>query len=147
MADEFVHRDEILGFLRRANCHYGNTVRDQEEGLSEKEAALKRKVQPDRISELRGEVRHVVDGRLSNGSRQADYEQAVLRALLHFPAELSGGLRQYIDSRLARIKAEHRPNQLFEPLRCDGRSRRPSKQPEARNVCAQCHQEHAGECW
>ena len=147
MADEFVHRDEILGFLRRANCHYGNTVRDEEEGLSDKEAALKRKVQPERIRELRREIRHVVDGRLSNGPSQADYEQAVLRALLHFPAELSDGLRQHIDGRLARIKAEHRPNQLFEPLRCDGRSGRPSQPDKACNVCAQCHQEHAGECF
>ena len=147
MAEEFVHRDEILGFLRRANCHYGNTVRDQEEGLSETEAALKRKVEPERIGKLRWDVHHVANGRRSNGQSQADDEQGVLRALLHFSAELSGGLRQHIDSRLARIKAEHWPNQLFEPLRCDGRSRRPAKPDKACNVCAQCHQEHAGECF
>jgi hypothetical protein len=50
------HREEILALFRRADCHYGNALRDAEVGLTVDEAADKRKVRTDRIVALRGEV-------------------------------------------------------------------------------------------
>ena len=32
MPDTNPHRGEILSLLRRADCHYGNTLRDEEDG-------------------------------------------------------------------------------------------------------------------
>jgi len=42
LEDTALHRDEILTFLRGANCHYGNALRDEEAGLTIAEAAAKR---------------------------------------------------------------------------------------------------------
>jgi len=36
------YHDEVLALLRRADCHYGWALRDEEEGLSVEEAATKR---------------------------------------------------------------------------------------------------------
>jgi hypothetical protein len=77
------HREEILALLRRADCHYGNALRDAEVGLTVDEAADKRKVRTDRIVALRAAVRRVGDGEHSRTKAQAGHEDGVLRALLH----------------------------------------------------------------
>ena len=57
------YHDEVLALLRRADCHYGWALRDEEEGLSVEEAATKRdNVRIDRIAELRKAVHMVADG-------------------------------------------------------------------------------------
>jgi hypothetical protein len=62
MTDDHGLRPEILALLRRADCHYGNTLRDEEAGWSVEHAARERNVQTDRIRELRAAV-----GRASRG--------------------------------------------------------------------------------
>ncbi len=61
MSDANPHRDEILTLLRTADCHYGNTLRDEEAGWTVERATRERNVQPGRIVELRHAVRAVVD--------------------------------------------------------------------------------------
>jgi DNA invertase Pin-like site-specific DNA recombinase len=42
MSEVKTYRDEVLSLLRRANCHYGAALRDEEAGLSAELAARKR---------------------------------------------------------------------------------------------------------
>jgi hypothetical protein len=115
------HREEILALLRRADCHYGNALRDAESGLTVDEAADKRKVRADRIVALRAAVGRVGDGEHSRTRAQAGHEDGVLRALLHFRSEMSDGLRQHIDTGLARLKAQFLPHLKAVPLQCHTR--------------------------
>jgi hypothetical protein len=65
------YRDETLALLRRADCHYGNTMRDEENEWTVERAARERNVQPARIVELRAAVRRVVDGQVSTNKSQS----------------------------------------------------------------------------
>ncbi len=113
------HRDEVLALLRRADCHYGAALRDEEEGLSVEEAAFKRdQVRTDRIIDLRRAVRMVADNEHSQMKKQGEHEEAVLRALLHFQGQMSSGLRQHILTRLAHLQPQFGLKKTTEPLRC-----------------------------
>ncbi|MFA1705973.1 hypothetical protein ACDT10_24065 [Mycobacterium intracellulare] len=113
------YRDEILSLLRRADCHYGAALRDEEAGLSIEEAARKRDgVQLDRISKLRKAVQMVADGEHSFDREQAGHEDGVLRALLHFRGEMSGALHSRIVTRLAKLQPEFGLKESTAPLRC-----------------------------
>jgi|RhiMethySRZTD1v2_1073278.scaffolds.fasta_scaffold883483_2 hypothetical protein len=147
MSGDDPHRNEILMLLRRADCHYGNTLRDEEAGWTAEYAAGERNVQPDRIVELREAVRAVVDGEFSRTKAQAGHEDGVRRALLHFRGEMSKGLRQCVDTRLARLKAEFIPDLKVTPLQCTHRgANRPKPAPSREREC-ECGYTHAGECW
>lgn len=111
--------NEILALLRRADCHYGNALRDEDEGLSVEAAAEKRdQVLVSRIVQLRRAVHMVGDGDHSANKTQATHEEAVLRALLHFRAEMSGELRQHVLTRLAQVQLQFGLPRTNEPLRC-----------------------------
>ena len=113
------HRDEILALLRRADCHYGNALRDEEAGWTVEHAARERDaVRLDRIMDLRRAVRMVSDGELSQTKVQAGHEDGVLRALLHFETEMSDGLRARILARLVQLQPEFGLRQTVQPLRC-----------------------------
>lgn len=113
------YRDEIMSLLRRADCHYGAALRDEEAGLSVNEAARKREqVRADRISDLRRAVQMVADGEHSLNKKWAGHEDAVLRALLHFEDEMSSDLRWYILSRLTVLQGEFDLPRTTAPLRC-----------------------------
>lgn len=113
------HHDEILSLLRRADCHYGYAIRDEEEGLSVAEAATKRdQVRTDRIVDLRRAVHMVADGEHSVSKKQASHEDGVLRALLHFQGGMSSGLRQHILARLALLQPQFGLTKTQAPLRC-----------------------------
>ena len=91
------------------DCHYGNTLRDEDAGWSVDRAGRERNVQSSRIVELREAVRRVADGDFSRTKAQAGHEDGVLRAMLHFRGQMSEGLRQHVDTRLARLKAQFIP--------------------------------------
>lgn len=119
MPDPSSHRDEILALLRRADCHYGAALRDEEEGLTIEEAAHKRdQVRTDRIVDLRRAVKMVADNEHSQVKKQGAHEEAVLRALLHFQGQMSSGLRQHILSRLTELQPRFGLKKTTEPLRC-----------------------------
>ncbi|ULP48349.1 protein NO VEIN domain-containing protein [Mycolicibacter virginiensis] len=119
MADIEVHRPEILDLLRDADCHYGNTLRDEEAGLSVPEAAAKRDgVKPSRIIELRRAVHQVAGGEHSRVTKWAEHEDAVLRALLHFDATMTPELRRYLYARLAAVQSEFGLPTTTEKLAC-----------------------------
>lgn len=113
------YRNEILELLRRADCHYGDALRDQDAGLDVPQAARKRDdVQLDRIVDLRRAVGMVADGEHSLNKKQAGHEDGVLRALLHFEGDMSSELRRYILSRLAQLQPQFGLTQSVAPLRC-----------------------------
>ncbi len=113
------YRNEMLSFLRRADCHYGDALRDQDAGLDVQQAARKRdEVRPDRIDDLRRAVGMVADGAHSLNKKQAGHEDGVLRALLHFEGEMSSELRQYILTRLAQLQPQFGLTKSVAPLRC-----------------------------
>ncbi|MDZ7882574.1 MAG: DUF3883 domain-containing protein [Mycobacterium sp.] len=113
------HRDEILGLLRRVDCHYGATLRDEDAGLSIAGAAAKRDgVKLDRIAELRRAVHQVADGAHSRTKKEAGNEDGVLRALLHFDAEMTPELRRYVYARLAAVQPEFGLRETTEKLAC-----------------------------
>ncbi len=113
------YRDEVLSLLRRADCHYGWALRDEEEGLSVEEAANKRdQVRTDRIVELRRAVHMVANGEHSINKKQAGHEDGALRALLHFRGVMSDGLRQHISTRLAQLQPQFGMKNTQEPLLC-----------------------------
>jgi len=113
------YHDEVLSLLRRADCHYGWALRDEEEGLTVEEAANKRdQVRTDRIVDLRKAVHMVADGEHSNNKRQAGHEDGVLRALLHFRGVMSAGLRQHISARLAELQPQFGLAKTEAPLLC-----------------------------
>lgn len=119
MPDNNPYHAEILEFLRRADCHYGNSLRDEEANLTIVEAASRRdEVRLDRIVELRHAVRMVADGEWSHTKAQAGHEDGVLRALLHFEAQMSDGLRQHVHTRLAQLQPEFGLRETMQPLRC-----------------------------
>lgn len=140
--------EEILALLRRADCHYGNALRDDEAGWSVEQAAGERNVRTDRIVALRAAVRRAADGEHSRNKAQAGHEDGVLRALLHFRHEMSDELRQHIDTRLTRLKAEFIPNLKAVPLQCTTRgANRPKQVVVSREQSCSCGLTHAGECW
>ncbi|SIF61262.1 Uncharacterised protein [Mycobacteroides abscessus subsp. abscessus] len=113
------HREEVLDLLRRADCHYGNALRDEERGLSIAEAAAKRdEVKPDRIADLRRAVHQVADNQPSRTKAEAGHEDGVLRALLHFDAEMTPELRLHVHARLAEVQGEFGLRETMQPLRC-----------------------------
>jgi len=119
MQENNLHRHEILALLRKADCHYGAALCDEEAGLSVDQAATKRdQVRTDRIVDLRKAVHMVADGDHSINKKQARHEEAVLRALLHFDDDMSGGLHQYIVSRLAEVQPQFGLPRAVAPLRC-----------------------------
>lgn len=147
-ADSPLH-GEILTLLRRADCHYGNALRDEESGRSVLQSARDRNVRVDRIVALRAAVHRAADGQPSVSKAQAGHEDGVLRALLRFRHEMSDGLSQHIDTGLARLKAQFIPDLKPTPLQCGYRradNRRPAP-AVVREVSCSCGLTHAGECW
>lgn len=119
LEDTAPYRDEILTFLRGANCHYGNALRDEEAGLSIADAAAKRdEVELDRIGDLRHSVHQVADAEPSRTKAEAGHEDGVLRALLHFESEMSPELRQHVFARIAAVQSEFGLRETTQPLRC-----------------------------
>lgn len=113
------YRNEMLTLLRRADCHYGDALRDLEAGLDIPQAARKRdEVRLDRIVALRHAVGMVADSEHSVNKKQAGHEDGVLRALLHFEGEMTGDLRRHIYARLAQLQPEFGLPQSVAPLRC-----------------------------
>jgi hypothetical protein len=113
------HHDEILSLLRTADCHYGGTLRDEEEGLTVAQAAHKRdKVLASRIAELRKAVHMIANGQHSVTNTEAGHEDAALRALLHFQGDMSPGLQQHILTRLATLQPQFGLRATTNPLRC-----------------------------
>jgi hypothetical protein len=147
MPDTNPHRDEIRSLLRHADCHYGNTLRDEEAGWTVEHTARERNVQPGRIVELRGAVHAVADGHLSRTKAQAGHEDGVLRALLHFRGEMSEELGRHISARLARIKAEFLPDLKATPLQCNTRGANQQKPSPSNEHACGCGLTHAGDCW
>jgi hypothetical protein len=147
MPDTNPHRDEMLSLLRRADCHYGNTLRDEEAGWTAEYAAGERNVQPGRIVELRGAVRAATDGQVSRTKAQAGHEDGVLRALLHFRGEMSEGLRRHIDTQLTRLKTEFLPDLKAVPLQCNTRGANQPRAAPSRERACECGLTHSGECW
>ncbi|WP_395307511.1 hypothetical protein V4U86_19095 [Mycobacterium sp. AMU20-3851] len=145
---DFPLRAEIVTLLRRADCHYGNALRDEEAGRGVDQAADERSVRTDRIVALRAAVHRVANGKASVSKTQAGHEDGVLRALLHFRNEMSGELQQHIDTGLARLKAEYIPDLKPIPLQCKhGRTEsRPTRTASRERPCS-CGLTHAGECW
>lgn len=141
------YRQEILLLLRRADCHYGDTLRDQEAGWSVDRAAGERNVQPGRIVDLRRAVHRVLDGEPASTKSQAGHEDGLLRALLHFRGSMSECLRQYVDTQLSRLKAEFFPGLRAEPLKCNHRGTRQAKQTISHERRCECGYIHAGDCW
>jgi len=71
----------------------------------------------------------VADDEHSLNKTQAGHEDGVLRALLHFRREMSGGLHRHILTRLANLQPEFGLTETTAPLRCvtrgaDARRRR-----------------------
>lgn len=113
------YHDEVLSLLRRADCHYGWALRDEEEGLTVEEAANKRdQVRTDRIVELRKAVHMVAKGEHSINKKQAGHEDGVLRALLHFRGVMSDGLRQHVTARLSQLQPQFCLTKTQAPLQC-----------------------------
>jgi head-tail adaptor len=147
MTGDNPYREEILTLLHRANCRYGNTFRDEEAGWSVERAARERNVKTDRIVELRASVRRACNGEHSRTRAQAGHEDGVLRALLHFRSEMSGELRQHVDTRLTRLKAEFIPDLKAVPLQCNSRGANQPRLAPSRERSCECGYTHAGECW
>jgi hypothetical protein len=141
------YRDEILTLLRTADCHYGNTLRDEEAGWTAERAARARNVQLDRIVELRHAVHAVVDGEFSQNMAQAGHEGGVFRALLHFRGDMSEGLRQYIDTQITRLRSAFDPALKATPLQCTNRGANQPKAASSRERACECGLTHAGACW
>jgi hypothetical protein len=142
--------DEMQALLRRARCHYGNTLRDQEAGRSVEQAAHHRHVEITRIRELRAAVARACNGERSAIPAHAGHEDGVLRALLHFRGEMSEELAQHIHGRLAALKAEFLPDLKPEPLRCHvvkDDSRPTPRAVVSHERACECGYIHAGECW
>lgn len=112
-------RSEILDFIRKADCHYGNTLRDEDDRLTIAEASARRDhVKLDRIRDLRRAIHQVANGEPSRTKKEAGHEDAVLRALLHFASELSPELSHHVHARLAKVQAEFGLPATNKPLRC-----------------------------
>lgn len=119
MTDSSPHHDEILDLLRRADCHYGFALRDEDDALTIAAAAAKRdEVNSDRIVDLRRAVHQVAEGIHSVTKKEAGHEDGVLRALLHFEPEMSDGLRRHVYTRLAAAQEEFGLRETTQPLRC-----------------------------
>ncbi|OBK19387.1 hypothetical protein A5636_18515 [Mycobacterium asiaticum] len=119
VVDPSPHHDEILDLLRRAYCHYGFALRDEDAGLSIAAAAAKRdEVKLDRIVDLRRAVHQVAESIHSVTKKEAGHEDGVLRALLHFEPEMSRELREHIYGRLAATQQEFGLRETTQPLRC-----------------------------
>ncbi|MBN7296622.1 hypothetical protein [Mycobacteroides abscessus] len=126
MADN-PHREEIAGYLRRAECHYGHTLNELEAGLTVAESVASRHVLVPRVAErglgaeqvthCREAVARVLDGE-DPGKSQAGYDEAVYRSLLHFRDEMSPELHQYVVTRLGELQSRHKIAPSVKPLRC-----------------------------
>ena len=67
--------------------------------------------------------------------------------LLHFRGEMSEGLRQHIDTRLARLKVEFLPDLKVVALQCNTRGANQPRPAPSRERACECGLTHAGECW
>ncbi|ULP48048.1 hypothetical protein [Mycolicibacter virginiensis] len=145
-----LYREDIANFFRRAECHFGHTLREEEAGLTVEEAAEKRNIGAAQVRSCRRGVHNALGGEFTTSKAQARYDEAVYRALLHFRGEMTDGLRHHIDMQLRRFKAEYFPGLKMEPLDCDYASGIPLKanasQRREPDVCPECWQAHAGEC-
>lgn len=112
------HRKDITAFLRRARCHYGATLLYEEAGLTVDEAARELGISRDQVSSCRRGVRRVLDDEFAANKTQASYDQAVLRSLMHFRDEMTNGLREHVDTRLAGLRTTFKLTTGVEPLRC-----------------------------
>lgn len=145
------HRDVIADYLRDAECHFGHTLKEVEARLTVEQASELRDVGADQVAACRRAVNRVLDGEFAANVTQASYDAAVFRALLHRRDDMTPDLRQYVDTQLARLKAEWLPDLKPEPLQCPYGYGAPAKagaagrrEPE---VCPDCQMVHAGECW
>lgn len=118
MPDINPHRDEMLSLLRRADCHYGNTLCDEEAGWTVDHAARERNVQASRIVELRRAVRAAADGQFSRTKAQAGHEDGVLRALLQFRNRDVRRAAGHVHARLVQLQREFGLRETVQPLRC-----------------------------
>lgn len=129
------YRDEIASYLRRARCHYGATFLHEEAGLTVEEAARELNVKPAQVNYCRRGVHNVLNGEFAATKTQSTYDEAVLRALLHFRGEMTEGLRQRVDARLNRLRTKFSLTTGAEPLRCSygfdnpGKSTTPPRRP------------------
>ena len=64
---------------------------------------MRDEVKLDRIGDLRRAVHRVADGEHSRTKAEAGREDGVLRALLHFDAEMTQELRSHVYARLAAV--------------------------------------------
>lgn len=147
MPSENPFRDEMLALLRRADCHYGNTLRDEEAGRSVEEAARRRSVKPERIVELRERIRVVVvDREVSGNKTRAEHEAAILRALLHFRSVMSDGLLHQVKMRIVDLKTEFLPDLEATPLQCTKWGANVKLKAVSHDRVCDCGLTHAGEC-
>ncbi|QZA09632.1 DUF3883 domain-containing protein [Mycolicibacter heraklionensis] len=112
------YREDIAGYLRRAQCHYGAQLLYDEAGWTVEDTANELDVQQQRVRACRRSVHRVIDGQFAANKTQADFDADALRALLHFRGEMSDGLREHINTRLNRLRTEHELDTGVEPLRC-----------------------------
>lgn len=122
------HREDIAGYLRRAECHYGHTLNEVEAGLTTAESVARRHVLVPQVAErglgteqithCREAVHRVLDGADAAGRSQAGYDEAVYRSLLHFRDEMSPELYQYVVTRLGELQSKHKIKPSVKPLRC-----------------------------
>lgn len=145
------HRDEIAGYLRRADCHFGHTLREVEAALTVDQVSQLRDVGRDQVASCRHAVHRVLGGEFAANSTQASYDEAVHRALLHFRGEMSDEAHQYVLSRLDELRRRFNLATGVEPLQCPYSTGVPAKPGAGRGresaVCPDCRMQHAGECW
>lgn len=122
------YRDEIAGYLRRAECHYGHTLNEVEAGLTVAESVERRHVLVPQVTErglgskqvadCREAVRRILDGEITTRRGEAGYDEAVYRSLLHFHAEMSPEVYRYVVTRLRELQSTHKIRPSIRPLRC-----------------------------
>ncbi|MDH6245505.1 hypothetical protein [Mycobacterium sp. OTB74] len=141
------YRGEIADLLRGARCHFGHTLREIEDGLTVDQASELRDVSRDQVAACRRAVQRVLNGEFSTNVTQAGYDEAVHRALLHHRGEMSDGLRQHVDTKLAWFKAEWLPDLKPEPLQCPYGYGAPAKGATGRPEPAVCPDCRMAPCW
>lgn len=121
------HRDEIAGYLLRAECHYGHTLNEVEAGLTVAESVARRRVvvpphmRPpgsEQVADCREAVHRVLNGEAATSRKQAGYDEAVCRSLLHFRDEMSPELHGYLVTRLGELQSTYKITPSLKPLTC-----------------------------
>lgn len=119
------YREDIAGFLRRAECHFGHTLNEEEAGLTVAESVIrcrvalpqvKRKPDIEQVTACREAVHRVLDGEIPTAKNAAKYDEAVYRALLHFRGEMSPDLQQYVLTLLSELQSTHGIKRSVMPL-------------------------------